>query len=78
MPGDIWGFVQVTAPNGKRMLLNLDMTLALVETDKGTDAVSMAGVRAEMATAFENFIQDLMTPLALSLRRKNSRPALLR
>ena len=62
MPSDIWGFVAVTAPDGKRMLLNLDMTLALVETEKGTDAVSMAGVRAQMATPFEFFMNDLMTP----------------
>lgn len=60
---EIFGFVMVDAPNGKRMLLNLDLTLALIETDDGlTDAISMAGVKAPTGTPFENFVHDIMKP----------------
>lgn len=62
MPGEIWGFVRVQAPNGKRMLLNLDMTLALVETGQGTDALSMAGIKTEMATPLDDFMAELLPP----------------
>ena len=65
MAADIFGFVLVTAPNGKRALLNLDMTAAIIEGDAGnSEAVSIAGVRTPLATAFDDFVTELLQPAA--------------
>ena len=43
MPADLFGFVAVTSATGRRMLLNLDLTLAIIEQEDGkATAVSIA------------------------------------
>jgi hypothetical protein len=64
MSGEIWGFVAVETPSGGRALLNLDMTLAIIETATGaTEAISIAGVKTQLGTKFDAFAQDVMRPL---------------
>jgi len=61
MPGDLWGFVLVKAPSGRRMLLNLDATLAILESEDGTgEAISLAGIKHGTGNKFEEYLQDIM------------------
>ena len=65
MAGDIWGFIGIQAPSGRRMLLNLDLTVALIEQEDGTaTAISMAGVQTPTGEKFESFVADIMKPVA--------------
>lgn len=61
MPPELFGFVAIAAPSGRRMLLNLDLTVALIEQEDGTaTAISMAGVQTATGEKFESFVTDLL------------------
>lgn len=64
MPPELFGFVAIAGPSGRRMLLNLDLTVALIEQENGTaTAVSMAGVQTATGEKFDSFVKDLLKPL---------------
>lgn len=53
-------FVAVKAPNGKRMLINLELTFCYVEEDNGTaSAVSIAGTKAATGETFDTILSDM-------------------
>lgn len=53
-------FVLMTAPNGKRMLLNLDLVVVFQEGEKGeTVALTLGGLPVTMGEQF-NFVMNEM------------------
>jgi hypothetical protein len=57
-------FLLMVAPNGKRMLVNEDVTFTYIEEDDGTaSAVNIAGIKAATGESFENLINAKMTEL---------------
>jgi hypothetical protein len=57
-------FVEVQTPEGEAMLLNLDLSLAIVRQKKDATAliVSLTGARIETGTPFDSFTLDFLGP----------------